>query len=156
MLGISCPKVFRGFKGGFFQKPPLARRLRRGFQSQLGAYSGCSASATQKFLRDLKGAFFKKPPFPFGVSFDSFSLRLRPQRKTAKESDKTKERVTLRQGGRGDPSPTNIRITPKSGDQWSPLQWVVSLMFAPNSVEGHSICPRPDTKLLFLLFYQIP
>ena len=27
MLGVSCPKVFRGFKGGFFQKAPLNASL---------------------------------------------------------------------------------------------------------------------------------
>ena len=59
----SPESVCGSLRGGLLKKAPLARRLRRGFQSQLGAHSGCSASAAQKFLRDLKGAFFKKPPF---------------------------------------------------------------------------------------------
>ena len=38
--------------------------------------------SAEKFFGDLKGAFFKKPPFLFGVSFDSFSLRLLPAKKS--------------------------------------------------------------------------
>ena len=31
----------------------------------------------------------------------------------------------------------------------------ILLMFALNSVGGHSICPRPDVELLYPLYHQI-
>ena len=75
------------------------------------------AAVAQKFLGDFKGDFFKKPPLArllYGVSFHSFSLRLHLQRKTAMESDKAKERGTLRHGRRKPPSGRGVA---PSGDR---------------------------------------
>ena len=58
--------------------------------------------AAGKFLKESRGNFFQKVSFgasPLGVSFVSFSLRLRSQRKAGKDSDDGKERGTLRQAG---------------------------------------------------------
>ncbi len=58
--GGSCPKVFRGLKGGFFQKPPCggAKRLTRSF----GCTRRMSGGGCSKVFRGLKGGFFQKAP----------------------------------------------------------------------------------------------
>ena len=69
--GGSCRKVFRGFKGGLFQKLPCGKPCRDtafGGANKLIRYFGCSRPTSRRLLPESfqgvqRGGFFKSPPF---------------------------------------------------------------------------------------------
>ena len=103
-------QLFKSFcgslRGGFFQKPPC------GGANRLSRYFGCirptfRRQLTKSFCGSLRGGFFSKSPL-FASPKRAFLFISFFFERAGGEFDDVMEKVTLRLGGRGNPSPTNI------------------------------------------------
>ena len=126
-------------------------------------------------MKESRGNFFQKVSFgasPLGVSFVSFSLRLRSQRKAGKDSDDGKERGTLRQAGGYGILPYGVRFVSEKrvtiGRPKGPLPEGASGLFQKLSAtvagkrgmlwenrQVFTACP-PDFPQVFQLFTVFP